>query len=126
MTERDYMRKFAKLFNASGRCVFTIMADTGGMSHRKGYDAFIIYRGRHIAVEGKAGNGRLKEHQVAALAEASEHGAGVLIVRFISAGASFIRFDPNDDNEEQYKDVTWPTMQDAARIEDILEWSVGV
>lgn len=124
MTERDYMRKLAKLFNASGRCVFTIMADTGGMSHRKGYDAFIIYRGRHIAVEGKSGNGRLKDHQVKALAEAAEHGAPTLVIRFISAGASFIRFDPEDE-EEEYKDVTWSAMKEPRAIVNILEWARG-
>ena len=125
MTERDYMTKLSKLFNASGKGVFTIMADTGGVSHRKGYDAFIIYKGRHIAVEGKAGNGRLKEHQVKALADAITHGAGVFVIRFISAGASFIRFDPTEDNEEQYRDVTWGALKDPAVIENLLDWGIG-
>lgn len=124
MTERDHMRKLSKRFNASGKCVFTIMPDTGGMSHRKGYDAFIIYLGRHIAVEGKAGNGKLKAHQVEALAEAAEHGAPTLVIRFISAGASFIKFDLEDE-EEEYKDLTWKALSDPRAVVNLLEWARG-
>ena len=122
MTERAYMAKLAKLFNSSDKCRFTIMPDTGGMTHRKGYDAFIICGGRHIAVEGKAGNGKLKDHQVKALADALEHGAGALVVRFISSGASFIKFDPGE-LEESFLDITWEEMKKPRTIEHILEWS---
>lgn len=124
MTERDYMNKLSKQFNTVPGCKFRIMPDTGGLTHRKPYDAFIIFKGLHISVEGKVSTGKLEDHQVIALAEDYECGAGIIVVRFCSAGVSFIKYRVTDASEEDYKDIPWKEFNAPGAVVDILLWMV--
>ena len=75
MTEREYMRRFAKIMNTAPGVVFRILPDSGIRGHKKPYDAFMIFRGRHYSIEAKTGANALEAHQITALAEDTEAGA---------------------------------------------------
>ena len=75
MTERQLVRQFAKDLNAvkDTDLFFCVMKDTYG-GHKKPFDAFACFRGEFFAFEFKRHDGRLEEHQKAALAEVNAAG----------------------------------------------------
>jgi hypothetical protein len=92
MTERDYTKRLVKLFNAVPGCKCRTLPDSGVRGHKKPYDFFIIYKGIHISVEAKLGQGKLEEHQKKALQEDYDAGAKCFVVRYDSTGFAFYPF----------------------------------
>ena len=117
MNERGNTRRVAKFFNATPGVMFRAMPDTGGITHKKPYDAFIIFRGRHISVECKTGYADLEDHQKEALKEDVAAGAIKLIIRYSSGGALFI-FELGRVDFSVC--LTWRDMADPAKIEAML------
>lgn len=121
MTERDYTSKAAKAFKQVPNCQFRILPDTGGKTHKKPYDIFLIYEGRHFSIEAKIGNGKLEEHQKKALQEDADAGGKSFVFRYVSAGVSILKYGAEEDIR---KDITWKELQTPAGVQDVLFWMV--
>jgi len=116
MTERDYMKKLEKLMNGVPGCVMRVMPDSGTCSHKKPYDAFIIYKGVHISIEGKMTGGVLEPHQKKALYEDMQAGAPVVLAWFSSVGVKFTDVDDRDGVT-----MPWGDFKIISKKKDILE-----
>ena len=123
MTEREYMRRFAGIMNAVPGVVLRTLPDSGIRGHKKPYDAFLIHAGRHYSIEAKAGNAALEPHQITALAEDMEAGAGCFVVRFTRDG--FTLYGSPDGGLNEY--VFSQSWRDArGNAADVVKWIAGV
>ena len=125
MTERDYTRRLAKLFNAVDGVVFRTLPDSGVKGHKKPYDAFMVFNGRHYSIEAKMGTAALEPHQITALAEDAEAGAYFFVVRYESTNVTL--YGSSDGGmTEQMTVRTWKELATPDGISALLEWMVCV
>lgn len=123
MTEREYVSKAAKVFNTLPGVKFRVLQDTGGLTHKKPYDAFFVHQGRHFSIEGKCGNGKLEEHQHKALKEDAEVGARCFVMRFVSAGLAVILYDAINAETDIGETMLWKDFDNGGAA-DLLAWMV--
>lgn len=119
MDERDYMNRLSKIFNNIRGIKMRILYDSGNTAHKKPYDCFIIYRGKHISAEGKMMGKKVEDHQIQELNEDFLAGAKTFIIwisplfvvfdkRVAGAGVGLFRF-------------TWPELQDPRIVIKFLD-----
>ena len=120
MTEREYMSRLSLLFNKIPGVVFRVMPDTGGCTHKKPYDAFMIYKGRHFSLEGKCGNGESQPHQHKALREDLLAGAKCFVIRCDSTGATFLKY--TDAGEGCQLSQIWQYFRTDDGCKEFLHW----
>lgn len=125
MTERDYTRRLAKLFNAVDGAVFRTLPDSGIKGHKKPYDAFLLYNGRHYSIEAKIGRAALEPHQITALAEDAEAGAKFVVVRYSSTNVTLYGSSDGGLDEKTYT-VSWKDLATPDGIDALLTWMVLV
>lgn len=87
-SERLITRDLKKAFETVPGCVVRLLPDSGSASHKKPYDFFILYKGKHISVEAKIKNGVLQPHQRKALEEDAAAGCVAVVFRYFETGFS--------------------------------------
>ena len=123
MTERDHMRRFAGIINTVPGAVLRTLPDSGIRGHKKPYDGFLIHAGRHYSIEAKIGPRELEPHQVTALAEDMDAGAGCFVLRFSRDG--FTLYGSPDGGLNEYAlTQTWKEARENAA--DVVKWLAGV
>ena len=125
MTEREYMRRFAKIMNTAPGVVFRVLPDSGIRGHKKPYDAFMIYKGRHYSIEAKAGANALEAHQITALAEDMDAGASAYVLRFSRTGFDLIGSADGGLTERLFS-MTWASAKVPISAGAVAAWMSGV